>query len=109
MAQNTRQRRLTWLDEITTDSMRQVAELSGISHSTISRAVADEVPPPHVVIAIARAYGHNPVQALHSAGILTDAEIRPYDATGDLRMATTRALLQQALQREIKRENNELT
>ena len=90
----------TWLDAITTDSARTIAKATGLSHTTISRAADNPTPPPAVVVAVARAYGYNPVEALAHTGLLTPAEARPITGEANLRRISTRVLLQDLLRRE---------
>ena len=90
----------TWLDAITTDSARTIAKATGLSHTTISRAADNPTPPPAVVVAVARAYGYNTVEALAHTGLLTPAEARPITGEANLRRISTRVLLQELLRRE---------
>lgn len=90
----------TWLDAITTDSARTIAKATGLSHTTISRAADNPTPAPAVVVAVARTYGYNPVEALARAGLLTTAEARPTTSEASLRAISSRALLQELLRRE---------
>lgn len=90
----------TWLDAITTDSARTIAKATGLSHTTITRASKAATPPPAVVVAVARAYGYNPVEALSHTGLLTPAEARPTTGEASLRHVSTRVLLQELLRRE---------
>ncbi|MCG7241453.1 MULTISPECIES: hypothetical protein [Corynebacterium] len=90
----------TWLDAITTDSARTIAKATGLSHTTISRAADNPTPPPAVVVAVARAYGYNPVEALSRTGLLTPIEARPVTSEANLRRVSTRVLLQELLRRE---------
>lgn len=90
----------TWLDAITTDSARTIAKATGLSHTTISRAADNPTPPPAVVVAVSRAYGYNPVEALEHTGLLTPAEARPITGEASLRRISTRVLLQELLRRE---------
>lgn len=57
-------------------------------------------PPPSVVVAVARAYGYNPVEALSRTGLLTPIEARPVTGEANLRRVSTRVLLQELLRRE---------
>lgn len=90
----------TWLDAITADSARTIAKATGLSHTTISRAAGNPTPPPAVVVAVARAYGYNPVEALSRTGLLTPLEARPVTGEASLRRVSTRVLLQELLRRE---------
>lgn len=90
----------TWLDAITADSARTIAKATGLSHTTISRAAGNPTPPPAVVVAVARAYGYNPVEALSRTGLLTPIEARPVTGEASLRRVSTRVLLQELLRRE---------
>lgn len=89
-----------WLDAITTDSARTIAKATGLSHTTISRAADNPTPPPAVVVAVARAYGYSPVDALYRAGLLTQQEAQPYTGEHDLRTISSRVMLQELLRRE---------
>ncbi|MFW9097725.1 hypothetical protein ACOJAM_08650 [Corynebacterium striatum] len=89
-----------WLDAITTDSARTIAKATGLSHTTISRAADNPTPPPAVVVAVARAYGYNPVVALSRTGLLTQQEAQPYTGEHDLRTISRRVMLQELLRRE---------
>lgn len=93
----------TWLEAMTTDSARTIAKLTGLSHTTITRASKAATPPPGVVVAVARAYGHNPVVALSKTGLLTPDEARPCSHERELRGFSKKALLQELLRREAAR------
>lgn len=90
----------TWLEAMTTDSARAIAKLTGLSHTTITRASKTATPPPGVVVAVARAYGHNPVVALSKTGLLTPDEARPCSHEHELRGFSKKVLLQELLRRE---------
>lgn len=90
----------SWLDRMTTDSHRAIAQATGLSHTTISRAASTATPPPAVVVAVARACGYNPVDALYHAGLLTQQEAQPYTGEHDLRTISSRVMLQELLRRE---------
>lgn len=92
----------TWLATITTDSARTIAKATGLSHTTISRAADNTTPPPAVVVAVARAYGANPVTALAQTGLLTTAEAEPFSGAHELRTVPSAVLLQELLRREVE-------
>ncbi|MFT3661962.1 MAG: hypothetical protein QM809_11330 [Gordonia sp. (in: high G+C Gram-positive bacteria)] len=65
-----------WLDALTGgDSLRTVATNTGVSHSTISRQLAKSKLDPELVIALARAYRHNEVDALVETGYVDSASV----------------------------------
>lgn len=91
-----------WLHRITTESHRNIATAIGgsVSHTTIARAATSDTPPAHLVVAIARAYGTDPVQALQWAGILTPEETQRYSAAPSLRTVPSLVMLQELARRE---------
>ncbi|WP_431638822.1 hypothetical protein ACP8NE_00855 [Corynebacterium ulcerans] len=62
-----------------TDTEKAAAEKARITTSTLNRQLAKGVLSESNVIAIARGYGKNPVDALIRVGYLTDAEVRGKD------------------------------
>ncbi|AKN76144.1 hypothetical protein D881_01875 [Corynebacterium ulcerans NCTC 12077] len=62
-----------------TDTEKAAAEKARITTSTLNRQLAKGVLSEGNVIAIARGYGKNPVDALIRVGYLTDAEVRGKD------------------------------
>lgn len=89
-----------WIQRISSDSARTIAKNTGLSHTTISRTADNPTPPPAVVVAVARAYGYNPVTALAETGLLTHDEAQAFDGRQALNMVSSRALLQELLRRE---------
>jgi transcriptional regulator with XRE-family HTH domain len=80
----------------------RIAERTGIPESTISRWLSDKAEPrPKQVVAVARAYGQNPVEALVAAGYLEDGEINvPSEPTDlSLRSFTTLSLSKEMVRR----------
>jgi transcriptional regulator with XRE-family HTH domain len=80
----------------------RIAERTGLPESTISRWLSDKAEPrPKQVVAVARAYGQNPVEALIAAGYLGEGEIdvpsKPTDLS--LRAFTTLALSKEMVRR----------
>lgn len=97
---------MNWLQRITQDSHRTIAESIGghVSHTTISRAAASDNPPAHLVVEIARAYGADAVQALQWAGILTPEEVVAYSPAASLRTVPSLVMLQELARREAQRQ-----
>jgi transcriptional regulator with XRE-family HTH domain len=67
----------TYLESITRgDSGARIALLAGIPESTISRwRSGTYMPKPTHVVAIARAYGVNPIEALVGAGLIEEGDL----------------------------------
>lgn len=95
---------LNWLQRITHDSSRDVEQRTGISHTTIARAAKADQPPAHIVLAVARAYGYNVLDALRYAGILAPEETAGRGAGAALSAYPSEALLYELLKREQARE-----
>ncbi|MEJ6013844.1 helix-turn-helix transcriptional regulator [Corynebacterium sp. H127] len=91
-----------WLLAITTDSRRQIAECVGVSHAQLGRQLnGDTKLTADLVLSIAHGYNTDPIQALHQAGKLTNADMAQYRGTNtSLSTATSKALLQELLRRE---------
>jgi transcriptional regulator with XRE-family HTH domain len=83
----------------------RIAERTGIPESTISRWLSDKAEPrPKQVVAVARAYGQNPVEALVAAGYLEEGEIDVASKPTDLSL---RAFTSLAISREMVRRIEE--
>lgn len=89
-----------WFNAITTDPSRAVAHRTGLAASTITRAANADNPPPAVVVAIARAYGFDPVRALVLSGFLEPEEADGHGVDSALASAPRAALLYELLRRE---------
>ncbi|MEZ3156840.1 hypothetical protein AB1K56_07895 [Microbacterium sp. BWR-S6Y] len=77
-----------WLDRATNrDSDREIARKTRLAHTTIGRWRNAGTAPAEGVIAIARAYGADPIEGLIFAGLLTEADL----LNGGLRNAVRHA------------------
>lgn len=65
---------IEWLQSITDESGRAIAQRAGLSPATLNRQIKREEFTAESVIAIARAYGHSPVQALAKTCFITATE-----------------------------------
>lgn len=89
-------RHVNWLQKVARgDSPNAVAQHAGITQSTLSRQIhANEISMPNVV-AIARAYGVSPVQALVDTGYLEEFEVASIQTLPELGLATNQELLKE--------------
>ena len=82
----------TWLDELVNpDTRAKAAAKAGYAQSTISRQLSREHLRPETVIALARAYGRNPIIALVETGYLHDYETEGVGIPYALQKATCHA------------------
>lgn len=94
-----------WLDEtINGASDREVALAVGeiFSNGSLSRwRREDATPSPEALIAIARAYDANPIDALASAGYLDDADIQSADLIAAIKSANSQQLIEEIFRRSL--------
>lgn len=89
-----------WFKTVTDGASGRAAALAaGVSVATLNRQLArGEIDPAHV-IAIARAYGADPAEALAITGYLTPAEAAPLGPVAAMRLATDQALIRELARR----------
>ena len=75
MANTQSDKRGDWLRSVTAgDSINKIAQLSGIPYATIYRRFDKGGLETDEIIAVARGYGINPVEALVKCGVVTEEE-----------------------------------
>lgn len=89
-----------WLQTITLDSSRVIADRTGLSASTITRAANADTPPAGVVVAVARAYEFDVLRALVLSNFLSPAEVASYGLDSAIKKAPSAMLLHELLERE---------
>lgn len=98
---------LTWWQYVLTvtggAAQKDIAEATGIDQSSISRwQRGTTTPRAEAVVALARAYGHSPVEALVAAGYLASDELGVVELTtltGDLSRVSVDSLLSELRRR----------
>lgn len=89
-----------WFKDLTdSSSLREAAEKSGVSKSTLSRNIDANTMTPETVIALCRAYGRSPVTGLIETGYINDYEIHGPDIEVALKEATNEQLLDEIMRR----------
>lgn len=77
---------MSWYQDVTNgDSVNAVALKAGLIQSTLNRQVRAEALAPESMVAIARAYGSDVLDALMVAGLITREDIRAHGARVTLR------------------------
>lgn len=72
-----------WADKITNGaSLRTIAKELNANHATISRRLAGN--DPALVVELARAYNHNPIEGLLGIGFITQRDIDAYSHSAAL-------------------------
>lgn len=85
-----------WLKSIgATESLREIASKTGLSHATLSRQINDGRFLIDTTIRLARAYGVSPVMALVTFGYLTAEEAGVSSVEAALEAATDKQLVEQ--------------
>lgn len=90
-----------WLELITTDPRRVIAERAGVSLSTINRLAATDKPLAETVLAVARAYEYPAVNALINAGIIDRHDVVVHARCEGLGEYTDAQLLHELLRRRL--------
>ena len=89
-----------WFIDLTdSSSLREAAEMSGVSKSTLSRNLDANTMTPETVIALCRAYGRSPVAGLIQTEYINDYELKGPDVEVALREATNEQLLDEIMRR----------
>lgn len=89
-----------WFKDLTdSSSLREAAEKSGISKSTLSRNLDANTMTPETVIALCRAYDRSPVSGLIETEYINDYELHGPDVEVALREATNEQLLDEIMRR----------
>lgn len=89
-----------WFKDLTdSSSLREAAEKSGVSKSTLSRNLDANTMTPETVIALCRAYDRSPVSGLIETGYINDYELHGPDVEIALREATNEQLLDEMMRR----------
>ena len=89
-----------WFKDLTdSSSLREAAEKSGVSKSTLSRNLDANTMTPETVIALCRAYDRSPVSGLIETGYINDYELHGPDVEIALREATNEQLLDEIMRR----------
>lgn len=89
-----------WFKDLTdSSSLREAAEKSGISKSTLSRNLDANTMTPETVIALCRAYDRSPVTGLIETEYINDYELHGPDVEVALREATNEQLLDEIMRR----------
>jgi transcriptional regulator with XRE-family HTH domain len=92
-------------------AQKEIAAATGIDQSSISRwQRGTNNPRAEAVVALARAYGRSPVEALVAAGYLTSDELGVVELTtltGDLRSASVDSLLSELRRRVLARDSDD--
>ncbi|MFF7683176.1 helix-turn-helix domain-containing protein [Microbacterium sp. NPDC007973] len=89
-----------WLDHATRqDSDREIARKAGLTHSTVSRWRNAGTAPAEGIIRIARAYAADPIDALVSAGIITEDDLMNGGLRNAVRHAPTAYLTEELHER----------
>lgn len=89
-----------WFKDLTNSaSLREAADASGVSKSTLSRNLDANTMTPETVIALCRAYDRSPVSGLIETGYINDYELQGPDVEIALREATNEQLLDEILRR----------
>lgn len=92
----------SWVDHVTNGaSARAIAAAIGGSNTTVARWSREENVPAEGAVAVARAYGADPIEALCAAGYLTDDDLVGAEVVGGLRGATTLQLVEELLRRTL--------
>ena len=89
-----------WFKDLTdSSSLREAAEKSGVSKSTLSRNLDANTMTPETVIALCRAYDRSPVTGLIETEYINDYELHGPDVEVALREATNEQLLDEIMRR----------
>lgn len=89
-----------WFKDLTDNSsLREAAEKSGVSKSTLSRNLDANTMTPETVIALCRAYDRSPVSGLIETGYINDYELHGPDVEVALHEATNEQLLDEIMRR----------
>lgn len=89
-----------WFKDLTdSSSLREAAEKSGVSKSTLSRNLDANTMTPETVIALCRAYDRSPVSGLIETGYINDYELHGPDIEIALHEATNEQLLDEIMRR----------
>lgn len=89
-----------WFKDLTnSSSLREAAEASGVSKSTLSRNLDANTMTPETIIALCRAYDRSPVAGLIETGHINDYELHGPDVEVALREATNEQLLDEIMRR----------
>lgn len=89
-----------WFKDLTdSSSLREAAEKSGVSKSTLSRNLDANTMTPETVIALCRAYDRSPVAGLIETSYINDYELHGPDVEVALKEATNEQLLDEIMRR----------
>lgn len=97
-------KKMKWLKSVTAgDSTNKVAQLSGIPYATIYRRFDRGGIETDEIIAVARGYGINPVEALVKCGVITEEE-EASGVTGEqaLKLSPIEAIAAEIIRRNTK-------
>ena len=94
-----------WLELMSGETRRSMALRIGQTPSTFNRNVGT----PEVLIAVSRAYGFNPVEALIAGGIVTRDEANAFGSAAALKDVSEKELLLEMLRRVEAGGSEELT
>lgn len=90
----------TWFAAVVGDtSEREVARKVGLVQATLSRQLRSDSLVPENAVAIARAYGKSPVDALVAMGLITEREVKAAAGSVGLRDVHDEQLVDEILRR----------
>ncbi|WEV67523.1 hypothetical protein OZX72_00470 [Bifidobacterium sp. ESL0769] len=99
-----RHNHIEWLREIThDDSINRISQLAGIPYATLYKRFKSNELATDEIIAIARSYGINPVDALVKTGLISNEEASGVRGDNALRLCNIESIAEEIVRRDAEK------